>query len=278
MTFDDFIAKWTGKPCDFDGVYGNQCMDLMHQYIYDVLGVTDAKVLMKDCAKNVYLDFDNTFGHEMFDKIDNTPDGVPNKGDIMFWRSGQYGHVSMFVSGDANNFQSFDQNWPTGSLPHIQDHTYGYVAGWLRFKAAPDIQGDLDSCRISRDQHWNDLMDVKNKLNIGGDYSKTVLMGELDKLIGYEDAVIQKDKQLSQVQQQATDLGKQLADKQTQLDQIQSEGRVLASKVEDQDKLIYTLSGEITDAQNQIEQLKKDSKPPVLKGWKLSIYNLLLKN
>ena len=39
MTFDEFIAKWNGKGIDLDYAYGDQCMDLMHQYIVEVLGL-----------------------------------------------------------------------------------------------------------------------------------------------------------------------------------------------------------------------------------------------
>jgi hypothetical protein len=132
MTFAEFQAKWTGQPVDFDGVYPNQCMDLMHQYIYEVLGITDAKVLAAPAAYQAYT---NNFP-QYFTKIDNTPDNIPQNGDIIFFGTliGAYGHVCIFVDGDTNRFNSFDANWPTGSLPHIQNHSYNGVLGWLRFK------------------------------------------------------------------------------------------------------------------------------------------------
>lgn len=138
------------------------------------------------------------------------------------------------------------------------------------------LQSELDKVRLDRDSHWNDLMDIKNKMGIGGDYSKTIILGELDKLIGYEDAIVQKDKQLSLNQQQMIDLQKELSAKQDALDRIQSEGRVLASKVQEQDKLINTLSDEIDVAQKQIEELKKSANPPALTGWRLTVYKWLI--
>ena len=126
MTFQDFINKWNGKGIDFDGYYGDQCMDLMHQYCVEVLGLVDGRILAAPSAKDVYLNFNNVLGHENFDKIDNTPTGVPQNGDIMFWGTGigPYGHVAVFVEGDSNKFRSFDQNFPTDSKCHIQEHTY----------------------------------------------------------------------------------------------------------------------------------------------------------
>lgn len=140
ITFDEFITKYNGKGIDFDGAYGFQCMDEMHQYCVDVLGIS-GQDLRAMYAKNVFEKFDTILGHERFDKIANTPDGIPQKGDIMFWNDtvGFAGHVATFISGDANTFKSFDQNWPTNSLCHIQDHSYKGVSGWLRFKTQPVI-------------------------------------------------------------------------------------------------------------------------------------------
>jgi len=133
MSVDEFVKKWTGKPCDFDGAFGNQCMDIMHQYIYDVLGLTDAKILQ---APNARLAYTNFKWEQYFTKINNTPEGVPLAGDIMFWgdKVGTDGHVAIFLSGNVNQFYSFDQNWAVGTLPHIQLHTYYGVLGWLRPK------------------------------------------------------------------------------------------------------------------------------------------------
>ena len=67
MTFDEFISKWTNTSVDFDGVYPNQCMDLMHQYVYDVLGITDASVLAHPAAYQVFTEFSES---QYFDKIE----------------------------------------------------------------------------------------------------------------------------------------------------------------------------------------------------------------
>lgn len=135
MTFQEFIKKYTGKPVDFDGFYGTQCMDLMHFYVYDVLGLKDKSILAAPSAKLVYQNFK---WEQYFEQIDNTPLGVPKYGDIIFWGGGEWGHVAMFITGDVNDFTSFDANYPVGSLPHEQYHTYTNVLGWLRYKPQED--------------------------------------------------------------------------------------------------------------------------------------------
>lgn len=159
MTFDDFIGKWNDRGIDFDGYYGNQCMDLMHQYIVEVLGLTDGRILAADTAKDVYLKFSSVIGNQYFEKIDNTPTGVPQKGDIMFWGQtvGTAGHVAIYLDGDVNKFRSFDQNWPTGSKCHLQNHDYSGVIGWLRLKpeakTIPVLVTDFENMRTKCDKY-----------------------------------------------------------------------------------------------------------------------------
>ena len=165
-TFDQFISNYTGKLVDTDGVYPGQCMDLMHKYCQDVLGLPDLKILAAPAAKDVYLNFNNVAGREHFTKIDNTPTGVPEKGDIVFWGTGlgPFGHVAMFIQGDVNSFRSFDQNFPTGSKSAVTNHpSYKGVLGWLRFKPpvvvpppTSELQKELDKVRLERDKNWNE--------------------------------------------------------------------------------------------------------------------------
>lgn len=133
MSFDEFITYWTGKPVDFDGIYPNQCMDLMHQYVYDVLNITDKTALAQPSAYLVFTNFQSEQGRQYFELVTNTPSNVPQKGDIVVFgqQVGTNGHVCIFISGDVNSFVSFDANWPAMSLPHQQEHDYNGVLGWL---------------------------------------------------------------------------------------------------------------------------------------------------
>lgn len=150
MTFDQFITKYNGKGIDFDGYYGFQCMDLMHQYIKDVLGQADPNILRSPTANLVYKNFPNVGGSSLFAKINNTPTGVPQKGDILFWGTGlgPAGHVAIYISGDVNKFKSFDQNFPVGSLSHTQAHDYKAMLGWLRYKNSPPAVDKLTQIRV----------------------------------------------------------------------------------------------------------------------------------
>lgn|SRR3990167_4795648 len=130
MVIQEFFDKWNSKGIDFDSFYGFQCMDLAHQFAVDV---NKQDIPSAPAAKDVWNK--NCSG---YDKIKNTPEGVPQKGDIVIWGTeiGQYGHIAVFDHGDSNSFTSFDQNWPVGSLCHYQNHSYKGVLGWLRIKSA----------------------------------------------------------------------------------------------------------------------------------------------
>lgn len=135
MSFDDFINKYNGKSIDYDHAFSTQCVDLMNQYVTECLGF-NLQGLGGDTAYHIYQNASNP----NFTKIGNTPTGVPLKGDIMFFfpntagQTGSAGHVSIFESGDVYKFVSFDQNYPTGTLCHSQNHDYQAVAGWLHPK------------------------------------------------------------------------------------------------------------------------------------------------
>lgn len=140
MTVDEFFSKYEGKGINYDGKYGNQCVDLYRQYVKEALSAPQSPPVRG--AKDIW----STYLSEHFDRVENTPNAVPQKGDIIIWGStlGTFGHVAVFVSGDKNSFTSFDQNFPveghynesgdfigTG-VCHFQPHSYYAVLGWLR--------------------------------------------------------------------------------------------------------------------------------------------------
>jgi hypothetical protein len=135
MTLDQFIAQFTGVGVDPDNVSGFQCVQLINQYLISVLGITNPiQLLPGPTAIAIWNAFQT---NESFQKIVNTPNGVPVPGDIVFWeqnavqQTGPDGDVAIFVSGNQNAMQCFCQNYPTGSLPHLQQRTYDGRVGWL---------------------------------------------------------------------------------------------------------------------------------------------------
>jgi len=162
MTLNEYIKKYNGVGIDTDGYYGFQCMDNMHQYCKDVLGL-DYSVLAQSDAKSVYMNFPNVPGATNFTQIKNTTTAVPQVGDLMFWGYAPSGHVAIFVEGDVNTFTSFDQNFPTGSKCHLQEHTYKNVLGWLKPIKSP-TQDTTDSLEEEKDALEKVVKDLKREL------------------------------------------------------------------------------------------------------------------
>ena len=134
MTIDQFITKYEGKKVDWDGAYGGQCVDLFRQYLNDVLNFPQPRGVVG--AADFWTNYDSDPNlKNNFQKIANSPTGVPAKGDVMVWNKkagGGFGHISIFLEGNVNLFTSLDQNWPTLSKVTKTVHDYSNVYGWLR--------------------------------------------------------------------------------------------------------------------------------------------------
>jgi hypothetical protein len=143
MNVQEFFNKWNHVGADFDGAFGNQCVDLVQFYNQEVIG---GPRLVGAGAKDIW----DTYPRDFYDRITNTPTGVPIMGDIMIWgtAAGPFGHIAVVQSADVNNFTSFDQNWPLQGVDdghgnfigtgvcHFQGHNYTSpaVLGWLHPK------------------------------------------------------------------------------------------------------------------------------------------------
>lgn len=129
VQLDQFVAANNGKSLDFDGQYGAQCMDLIEFW---------AKAL----GKRQFGGNANTVpgkNHDQWTWINNTPSAVPIPGSIMCFapnnasvKTGPYGHVDIFLSGDVHSFTALDQNWANVQrCVEVHHGSYSGVMGWL---------------------------------------------------------------------------------------------------------------------------------------------------
>lgn len=146
MNFDEYFASVKGKSIDFDGNYGVQCFDLANDYSVKVVG---GKQFLGMGAYEIYTNFKNQPANELYERIPNTPDFVPKKGDIMVWGSNfsKWGHVSICTGkGDTSHFESYDENWQGLHEPvTLIRHSYTGVLGVLRPKNQNKILGKSES-------------------------------------------------------------------------------------------------------------------------------------
>lgn len=210
MNLQDFINRWRGKKIDYDGVYSNQCVDLIKQYFKE-LGLFIPHGNAIDYQKNA---------HDGVIWIKNTPSGVPISGDVIVWGMKPYGHVGIFVEGDVKSFRSFDQNWPNakGEPCEIHNHNYTNVLGWLR----PPTQITTDSCQAQLEDCHRKCEDEIERLGIE-------LAGKLGEIRALND--INKDCQtkLTATEKALADTNSQLKEKDLALGEFNRQLEALKS-------------------------------------------------
>lgn len=136
ISFSQFIAKYAGKKIDWDNAYQGQCVDLFRQYNHEVLGIPQPKGVVgaADFWANYTTD---PVLNTHFTKIVNTPEFIPQKGDVMVWNKragGGFGHIAVVVTANIDSFTSFDQNWRALNVCELTKHDYTNVYGVLRPK------------------------------------------------------------------------------------------------------------------------------------------------
>jgi hypothetical protein len=142
MTFDNWVKTYIGTQTDYDSVSGVQCVDLVKLYLDKVFGI---KAGAWGNARDYWLDFDKHPALvKNFKKIKDTPDYIPQKGDIVVWsgeisKRNNYGHIAVAAGeGTKSYFYSYDQNWNGKGMAEIR-HNYYAVYGSLRPKNLENV-------------------------------------------------------------------------------------------------------------------------------------------
>ena len=162
---DAFFSKYQGQTKGYptDGQYNGECLSIAKLYIKEVFGF-DPPSSGVNSAYGYWTNFPSPLG-DYFDKVENTPTGVPSKGSIPIWNaklagSKGYGHIDIATGGgDTNNFVGMDQNWG-GKQFHRQSHDYTNLYGWL----TPKLTVDAPAPTPSADPKDQQIKDLQSKL------------------------------------------------------------------------------------------------------------------
>lgn len=134
MNLTEFINTYKSKRVEYDNVSYYQCVDLVKMYAKKVLGLHFGAF---GNAKDYYYGYNNQpVLKDNFKRIANTATFIPQRGDIVVWKSGINGHIAIATGeGTTKWFNSFDQNY--GKILKTQKcrivrHDYKNVLGVLR--------------------------------------------------------------------------------------------------------------------------------------------------
>lgn len=139
QTFDRFLAENNNKFIErVDSNALNQCFDLAI-YWCEYLKLPQNIFAGLYAAKQIWYP-STTVAVQNFNYIDNSPNAIPQKGDMVVWNgskpyTGGAGHVAVSTgNGTLYWFDAFSQNDPYKTSSHVVKYSYDYVLGWLRLK------------------------------------------------------------------------------------------------------------------------------------------------
>jgi len=162
LTLNEFIKKYLGKTLGYpEGSFQGECLSLAKWYIKECFGFNPPPS-GSNSAYGYWSNFPSPLG-QFFTKVENTPTGIPKRGDIILWEptpSNSYGHIAIFLEGTDKSFKSLDQNWG-GKETHEQGHYYTNVKGWLTPKLTmPDeLQKVLDHYSVKTADELIEMVD-----------------------------------------------------------------------------------------------------------------------
>ena len=167
--FDKFFAERLGKGIDLDG-NSVQCFDLANDYSANLIS---GKWFIGNGAYEIYTNFDNQPSKELYERIPNTPEFVPIKGDIMVWGQGlgKWGHVAICNGkGDTTWFESYEQNWTGNNDPvALIKHNYNNVLGVLRPKDQSKVLGKTAEVKVETKVEAKTEKAVRRNGDVNGD-------------------------------------------------------------------------------------------------------------
>lgn len=258
MTLQEWRDKNIGKPLDWDGQYGAQCVDACRYYVKDVLNYEQFDPVV---GASEIFDKAQT---ELYEKVENTPDGIPPYGAIIIWKktsSLPYGHVAICFdkNADVNKFKSLDQNWSAQKLTE-ESHGYTGIRGWLIPKSM-----DGNDWLIHNSDQWRGLIWY---LEIKTDPEHTDLSTVKSICAGYKSRITDLENQVNNLN---SDLAKASVEIKNQIDklanveekcqretrQIQSEYQALKDTIPSIEKLRGSYQGVIDELEGKLREAQK---------------------
>jgi regulator of replication initiation timing len=135
---DSFVSTYLGQSKGYpdDSQYWGQCLSIVKLYIKEVFGISPPPS-GTNSAYGYWSNFPNPLG-EVFEKVLNTDDLIPEKGWIAIWQpwsSNPYGHISIVADGSTKSLcKNWAQNWTSRTF-QLESNRYTNIIGFLKPKS-----------------------------------------------------------------------------------------------------------------------------------------------
>jgi surface antigen len=186
MTLQDFLKKYLGKIKGYpdDNSYKGECLSIVKLYIKEVFNISPP-ASGSGSAYGYWSNFPNPLG-EVFEKVENTPDLIPQEGWIAIWKpwsNNQYGHIAIVAKGSTTGtLKNYAQNWTSRTF-QLESNRYTNVIGFLKPSGIIEdmTEGEKRMLEIIKqasldegDIRWlSDNIDIKDDDVVGG-FKKTI--------------------------------------------------------------------------------------------------------
>ena len=162
-TILNLLRAYINQTIDYDKKYGHQCVDLVYKVLRDHYGMQNWLNLRNGAAKDMALPEAYRQFASQLEFIPNTPEFIPQIGDICVTQGGQYnsrfGHVFLILdNSNINQMHTLEQNVGNGDGQGYDDRT---IENWRNYK---NILTFVRWKGIEQTINYNEDMEIKNKL------------------------------------------------------------------------------------------------------------------
>ena len=135
MTLQEFVDKYKGKPVDFDGVYGAQCVDLARQYFKDVWELPKQPESVVGAADFFFKHDSRPLQRELCRCIPYSGTAQPPIGSLVIFKSAgsnKFGHIAICIEATPHGMNTFEQDGIANAkaLEEGREQKGAYIGHW----------------------------------------------------------------------------------------------------------------------------------------------------
>lgn len=180
MNLPEFLNVNNGRGINFDGAFGNQCMDVYRAYLRDVLVLAQSPGVRG--AKDVWT----TYHVSEFDKVLLVSD--MRFGDIVIFKAtkdNSFGHIGIFIERKGDIIVVFDQNFPSQGYTDKNGNFIGTGVCKYSNHKTTNLIGALRPKKEIKPPEGGNMSDVPQELQRFGKGTVADLAKYIDELKGF---------------------------------------------------------------------------------------------